>query len=106
MEKSEPIRITIADENAPQGGRYSTWNSEARNQEIRHTNVQARRSGSSTQLMRNDKGEIQIIRKDTDLIIAAKRRLSQSSLPSILPSAPVSTAPPLLDATDALERIG
>jgi hypothetical protein len=109
MEKSdyEPIRISVFESEIPsQGGSYSTWNSEARSNEIRHPNVQARRSGSSTHLMKNDKGEIQIVRKDTDLVIAAKRRISQSTLPSILPSTSVSTAPPLLDATDALERTG
>lgn len=74
--------------------------------------IHARRSGSASVLLRNDKGELLIERKNSDIRIALKSRLSQSSLPSILPILSSSTdlhrvtEEPLIDATDALERTG
>eukprot|EP01038_Epipyxis_sp_PR26KG_P014472 gene14472-19426_t len=67
--------------------------------------IQARRSGSATNVIRKENGEIQVERKNTDLTIAVQKRLSQSSMPNIFP-VKESTAPPLLSAEDALERTG
>lgn len=77
--------------------------------------ILARRSGSASVLLRNEKGDLVVERKNSDIRIALKTRLSQSSLPSILPILPTSSADihkdvateePLIDATDALERTG
>jgi len=67
--------------------------------------ISARRSGSNAVLVANDRGEMIVERKNSDLTIALKNRLSSSMLPSIIPSAQT-TAEPMLGATDALERTG
>ncbi len=70
--------------------------------------INARRSGSSSILVRDDTGNIKLERNNTnaDLMIAVTNRMSQSSLPSIFTTVPVSNATPLLNAEDALERTG
>ncbi len=70
--------------------------------------VNARRSGSASVLIKSETGEVKVERKTTnnDLVIAVKKRLSASSLPSIIPLAEESKAPPLINAEDALERTG
>lgn len=67
--------------------------------------INARRSGSASVLVKNERGEVVVERKGTDLAIAVKKRLSASSLPSILPI-PESNTTPLMNAEDALERTG
>lgn len=69
--------------------------------------IQARRSGSASILLRNERGELVAERKpsNADLSIAVKTRLSQSSLPSILPlgtAKPDATVPK--SAIDVLEH--
>jgi sodium/potassium-transporting ATPase subunit alpha len=70
-----------------------------------NANINARRSGSASIITRNERGEIVLERKTTDLTIAIKRRITASSLPSIIPVSE-STAKPLINAEDALERTG
>mmetsp|Transcript_3710 Transcript_3710/g.8114 ORF Transcript_3710/g.8114 Transcript_3710/m.8114 type:complete len:206 (+) Transcript_3710:161-778(+) len=69
--------------------------------------INARRSGSLTNLIKGEKGGLRIERQTTssDLMIAVNRRLSLSSLPSILPIQRTITTP-MLGAEDALERQG
>lgn len=71
------------------------------------SSINARRSGSASVLTRNEKGEVVADRKSSaaDIQIAVKKRISASSLPSIIPvSEPAGS--PLLNAEDALERTG
>lgn len=68
--------------------------------------ISARRSGSASVLMRNEKGELVVERKVSDIRIALKTRLSQSSLPSILPIGEQSRADVPLNAEETLERTG
>jgi magnesium-transporting ATPase (P-type) len=70
--------------------------------------INARRSGSSSVLIRDDQGAVKVERKNTnaDLRIAVSRRISGSSLPSIFPVEKPVEKPLLLNAEDALERIG
>jgi sodium/potassium-transporting ATPase subunit alpha len=70
--------------------------------------INARRSGSASVLTRNEKGEIQVDRKVSagDINIAIRKRLSASSLPSIIPVSEGPAVPPLINAEDALERTG
>jgi sodium/potassium-transporting ATPase subunit alpha len=70
--------------------------------------IGARRSGSASVLTRNENGEIAIQRKfssSADITIALKKRISASSLPSIIP---VSEIPqkPILNAEEVLEKTG
>lgn len=86
-------------------------NMPANYQRSSNTGITARRSGSSSILVRDEAGVVKVERKNTnaDLMIAVNKRLSQSSLPSIFSSQskiPLPDAPPLLGAEDALERIG
>ena len=94
---ADTIRINI-------GSNYAQRGSAAN---IVNLGINARRSGSASVLVRDDKGGIKVERKNTqgDLGIALTKRLSQSSLPSIFPEK-VSTAQPVINAEDALERIG
>ncbi len=57
--------------------------------------------------MKGDDGTTRVERKNTntDLMIAVQKRLSQSSMPSIIPVSE-NKATPLLNAEDALERTG
>ena len=69
--------------------------------------INARRSGSAGRLVVSG-GDIKVERKNTnnaELMIAVQKRISASSLPSIIP-VPESKATPLLNAEDALERTG
>jgi len=70
--------------------------------------INARRSGSSSVLMRGEDGAVKVERKNTsaDLMIAVTKRLSQSSMPTIFPAAKADPVPPLLGANEALERTG
>ena len=71
--------------------------------------INARRSGSASVLTKNEKGEVTVDRKtsSSDIVIAVKKRISASSLPSIIPVAdPTTQQPPLINAEDALERTG
>jgi sodium/potassium-transporting ATPase subunit alpha len=70
------------------------------------TGITARRSGSNAVLVANDRGEVIVERKNSDITIALKNRLSSSTLPSIIPTQQSAPAEPLLGATDALERTG
>jgi magnesium-transporting ATPase (P-type) len=67
----------------------------------------ARRSGSASRLVKDSHGDVRVERKNTnsDLLIAVQKRISASSLPSII-HVPESKASPLLNAEDALERTG
>lgn len=81
------------------------------NNEVKHDHVQsinARRSGSASVLTRNEKGEVIADRKlsTNDIQIAVIRRISASSLPSIIPVSTPTGPPPLINAEDALERTG
>eukprot|EP01039_Chlorochromonas_danica_P004893 gene4893-5362_t len=71
-----------------------------------HATLNARRSGSASVLITNEKGEVTIQRKTTDLTIAIQKRISASSLPSIIPTIKREPSAPLLNAEDALERTG
>jgi magnesium-transporting ATPase (P-type) len=68
--------------------------------------INARRSGSASVLTKNEKGEVKVERKNTDLTIALKKRISASSLPSIIPVAEPPAVKPLVNAEEALERTG
>ena len=69
--------------------------------------IQARRSGSATVLQRNEQGHVTVERKGTDLAIAVQRRISQSSLPSIIPIGVQPDKPPTyISAENALEKTG
>lgn len=67
--------------------------------------IHARRSGSASVLTKNERGEVFVERKTSDLSIAIKKRLSASSLPSIFPNSEPSGAP-VINAEDVLERTG
>eukprot|EP01039_Chlorochromonas_danica_P011218 gene11218-12512_t len=71
-----------------------------------NAHVNARRSGSASVLVTNEKGEVTVERKTTDLGIAVRKRLSASSIPSIIPVLPREPSAPLINAEDALERTG
>lgn len=83
-------RYTTVDKNAPSTS----------------SGISARRSGSNTVLVANDRGEMIVERKNSDITIALKNRLSSSTLPSIIPASKQPVAEPMLSAADALERIG
>eukprot|EP01042_Synura_sphagnicola_P035141 gene35141-45030_t len=68
--------------------------------------IHARRSGSASVLLRNEKGELVVERKNSDIRNALKSRMSASSLPNILPLPEAPAAAPVIDATDVLERTG
>jgi sodium/potassium-transporting ATPase subunit alpha len=70
--------------------------------------VNARRSGSASVLTHDAKGGVIVDRKPsaTDLSIAVKKRISASSLPSIIPVGELGTQEPVKNAEDALERTG
>eukprot|EP01033_Poteriospumella_lacustris_P018490 gene18490-13308_t len=68
--------------------------------------IHARRSGSASVLLRNEKGELVVERKNSDIRIALKSRMSASSLPNILPLPEAPVVAPVIDATDVLERTG
>jgi magnesium-transporting ATPase (P-type) len=68
--------------------------------------INARRSGSATVLVPNERGEVTVERKGTDITIALRKRLSASSIPSIIPVAAPETTMPFQNANEALEKIG
>lgn len=70
--------------------------------------INARRSGSSSVLFRGDDGAVKVERKTTssEILVAATKRMSQSSLPSIFPESAGPPVSPVLNAEDALERTG
>jgi hypothetical protein len=72
------------------------------------SNINARRSGSASILVRDEQGTVKVERKNTgtDIITAAAKRMSDSSLPNILSMTAAPFKPPLLGAEDALERCG
>ena len=71
--------------------------------------INARRSGSSSVLVKDDAGAIKVERNNTnaDLMIAVANRISQSSLPNVFASSSrLPVFAPLLNAEDALEKTG
>jgi magnesium-transporting ATPase (P-type) len=90
---ASPITIEFGTSNAQRGS---------------SSNINARRSGSASVLVRDEQGAVKVERKNTnsDLLIAAGKRLSNSSLPNIFSATAGPTQPPLLGAEDALERTG
>lgn len=71
-----------------------------------NASVNARRSGSASILVTNEHGQVTVERKTTDITIALRKRISASSLPSIIPVSQTNIVPPLVNAEDALERLG
>lgn len=96
----------------PEGGIITLHKPGGRTEEIDTTAaaINARRSGSATILTTNSQGDVVVERKTTDLKIAVKKRISASSIPNITTMLPKMSSshvvPPLLNATDALERTG
>lgn len=70
--------------------------------------ISARRSGSNAAIIRDAQGNITLERRQSgqDVLIAAHRRVSNSSMPSIIPAPEAPPAPPMLGAADALDRTG
>lgn len=68
--------------------------------------IAARRSGSNAVLVTNDRGEMIVERRNSDVTIAVRNRISASTLPSIIPLPKEPAAEPMLGAADALERTG
>eukprot|EP01040_Poterioochromonas_malhamensis_P018013 gene18013-20893_t len=83
-------------------------NPENKRYESVNDGINARRSGSASVLAKNEKGEVVVDRKSSasDIQIAVVKRISASSLPSIIPVGDPVKGPPLLNAEDALERTG
>eukprot|EP01033_Poteriospumella_lacustris_P012785 gene12785-9139_t len=71
-----------------------------------HADVHARRSGSASVLVHNERGEVHVERRisGSDLSIAVKSRLSASSLPSIFPLPDGPSGSPVLGVNDAIKR--
>lgn len=75
--------------------------------------IAARSSGSQTNLIMRPDGQIQIERKSStagDIVIAARKRVSQTTMPSVLDlipsSVPMESYEPMLGAENVLERTG
>lgn len=75
--------------------------------------IAARSSGSQTNLVMRPDGHIQIERRTSspgDLVIAARKRVSQTTMPSVLDLIPTATPmdsyEPMLGAENVLERTG
>lgn len=93
----EPVAIEIQLSTSSNGSSYNP---------VASGEIVARRSGSAGILTKNEKGEIIVESKVSDIGIAVKNRLSASSLPSIFPAGADFQGDPLLNAEDALERTG
>lgn len=74
--------------------------------------IAARSSGSQTNLVMRPDGQIQIERRSSsagDILIAARKRVSQTTMPSVLdmiPGVAVPESEPMLGAENVLERTG